>query len=195
MPWIIGTGGWALFVHAPLGTFDLTGAESRFVPAGNALPLDLFIVGSKEPAVLMAEYARITGHAQLPALWTLGYQQSHRTLASREDVLQEATTFREKKLPCDTLIYLGTGFCPSGWNTNNGEFSFNQKVFPDPQGMFDRLHEDHFKVVLHVAYPVGIREMKGAVKDACDPQQRAEVQPSCYWDMHRPVWNSGVDGW
>ena len=107
----------------------------------------------------------------------------------------EAKTFREKKLPCDTMIYLGTGFCPSGWNTNNGEFTFNEKVFPDPKAMFDQLHQDHFKVVLHVAYPTGIREMHGAAKDACDPKQRAETQSSCYWDMHRPLLKTGVDGW
>ena len=70
----------------------------------------------------MAEYARLTGHAEMPPLWSFGYQQSHRTLASREEVLSEAKTFREKKLPCDALIYLGTGFCPSGWNTENGSF-------------------------------------------------------------------------
>ena len=38
----------------------------------------------------MAEYARLTGHAEMPPLWSFGYQQSHRTLASREEVLSEA---------------------------------------------------------------------------------------------------------
>ncbi len=194
VPWIIGTAGWALFFHQPAGAFDLSGAEGTFAPAA-PLPLDVFVTIASEPAAILAEYARITGLPELPALWTFGYQQSHRTLASREEILEEARTFREKKLPCDTLIYLGTGFCPSGWNTNNGEFAFNRKVFPDPKAMFDRLHEDHFKVVLHVAYPTGIREMRGTVKDACDPAERAERQPACYWKMHEPVFALGVDGW
>jgi alpha-glucosidase/alpha-D-xyloside xylohydrolase len=216
VPWLIGTGGWAMYIHQPFGRFDFTGDESRFQPAPAflpgggrgapppqppadistfSLPIDLFFVASRQPAVIMAEWARLTGRPELPALWTFGYQQSHRTLASRDEILQEAKTFREKKLPCDAMIYLGTGFCPSGWNTNNGEFGFNRKVFPDPQAIFDQFHQDHFKVVLHVAYPTGIREMHGAAKDACDPQQRAELQPSCYWDMHRPVLATGVDGW
>ncbi len=195
--WLVGTAGWAIFVHAPYGSFDLTAAEGKFVPPSKegALPLDLFFVASKEPAVLMGEYARITGHPELPPLWSFGYQQSHRTLASREEILAEARTFREKKLPCDTLIYLGTGFCPSGWNTNNTEFTWNSKVFPDPKAMLDQLHRDHFKVALHIAYPVGIREMTASVKDPCDPQRRAETQPSCYWDMHRPLLAAGADGW
>ena len=117
--WLIGTGGWAMFVHQPYGTFDLTGAEGRFTSTRGAqpLPLDLFIVTARDPAQIMAEWARLTGLPEMPPLWALGYQQSHRTLASREEVLSVARTFREKKLPCDALIYLGTGFCPSGWNT------------------------------------------------------------------------------
>jgi alpha-glucosidase (family GH31 glycosyl hydrolase) len=195
IPWVIGTGGWALFFHQSLGAFDFTGPESKLTPARAGQPLDVFLVASRDPAVIMGEYARLTGFPELPALWTLGYQQSHRTLAGREEVLQEAKTFREKKLPCDALIYLGTGFCPSGWNTNNGEFTFNQKVFPDPKAIFDQLHRDNFKVVLHVAYPTGIHEMKGTVADPCDSSRRAETQPSCYWNMHKPVWELGVDGW
>jgi alpha-glucosidase/alpha-D-xyloside xylohydrolase len=143
----------------------------------------------------MGEWTRLTGRPEMPPLWTFGYLQSHRTLAGREAILQEAKTFREKKLPCDAMIYLGTGFCPAGWNTNNGDFTFNQKVMPDPKAMFDQLHQENFKVVLHVAYPVGIREFKGTVRDACDSAKRAELQPSCYWDMHRPVLATGVDGW
>ena len=142
-----------MFVHQPGGTFDLTGgpkASSRRFAGAAALPLDIFIVTAREPARILAEYARLTGHPEMPPLWSLGYQQSHRTLASRDVVLSIAKTFREKKLPCDVLIYLGTGFCPSGWNTGHGSFAFNPTAFPDPKPMLDELHKMHFHVVPHV---------------------------------------------
>jgi alpha-glucosidase (family GH31 glycosyl hydrolase) len=215
IPWLIGTDGWAVYIRQPYGSFDCTGEPIQFHPApalisGSrgapplppptdistfALPIDLFMVVSSDPAVIMAEWERLTGRPELPPRWSFGYHQSHRTLAGRDAVLQEARTFREKKLPCDAMIYLGTGFCPAGWNTNNGDFTFNRKVMPDPQAIFDQLHRDHFKVVLHVAYPTGIREMKGAVGEVCDASRRSEQQASCYWDMHRPVLATGVDGW
>jgi alpha-glucosidase/alpha-D-xyloside xylohydrolase len=184
-----------MFFHQPFGTFDFTGAESSFHPALPAaeLPLDIFVVVSRDPRTIMAEYAGLTGRPELPPLWSLGYQQSHRTLASREEILEEARTFREKKLPCDALIYLGTGFCPSGWNTNNGEFQFNAKVFADPKAMFEQLHQEHFKVALHVV--INARKMRGTVRDACDPKQPVEEQPSCYWTEHRDIFAMGVDGW
>jgi alpha-glucosidase/alpha-D-xyloside xylohydrolase len=195
IPWLIGTSGWAIFFHQPFGTFDFTGPESSFRPASpaTALPLDIFIVVSRDPQTIMAEYAGLTGHPELPPLWSLGYQQSHRTLAGPQQLLEEARTFREKKLPCDTMIYLGTGFCPSGWNTNNGEFQFNQKVFPDPKAIFEQMHQEHFKVALHVV--IKARAMHGTVHDPCDSKQPIEEQPSCYWAEHRDIFSLGVDGW
>jgi alpha-glucosidase (family GH31 glycosyl hydrolase) len=193
IPWIVGTSGWAIFFHQPYGTFDFTGAQGKFQSANPGAALDLFFVASPDPATIMAEYARITGHAEKPPLWSFGYQQSHRTLASREEVLAEAKTFREKKLPCDALIYLGTGFCPSGWNTENGSFVWNSHVFPDPKEMLDELHREHFRAVVHVV--ILSDKLQGTVHDSCEVSRFDEEAASCYWDAHRKDFALGIDGW
>src|SRR5581483_5940259 len=148
----IGTSGWAMFVHSPLGAFDLTGTEGVVEPTKPeaALPMDVFIIGATDPASVMGEYAKITGYPEMAPLWSFGYQQSHRTLGTPEEIMQEAKTFREKKLPCDAMIYLGTDFCPNGWNTHNGEFVWNPKAFPEPEKAIQKLHDEHFKVALHI---------------------------------------------
>lgn len=203
--WLVGTSGWGMFVHHPLGTFDFAGTEGRFTAPGGLLPLDVFITASPDPAEIMREYARITGFAQLPALWTLGYMQSHRTLAGSDEVLSVARTMREKKLPCDALIYLGTEFTPSGWNTRNGEFAWHAGNFPDPQATIKTLHDQHFKAVLHIV--IEGRRLTGTVHEPCTPH---DVVPSgrtpdnrwpddrgvpCYWPYHKPLFDLGVDGW
>jgi len=194
IPWIVSAAGWAIFFHQPFGTFDFSGAESKFQPAASSpLPLDLFFVGSREPATILGEYARLTGHAELPPLWSFGYQQSHRTLASREEILDEAQTFRQKKLPCDALIYLGTGFCPSGWNTANGSFDWNERVFPDPPAILGKFHEQNFRAVLHVV--ILSRELTGTVADPCQISRFDDEQAGCYWDEHLRDFAMGVDGW
>jgi len=194
IPWLIGTSGWAMFVHAPLGRFDLTGKEGRFERwnSETALPLDVFIVAAQEPAQVMREYSRLTGFPHLPPIWALGYQQSHRTLASREEILGVAKTLREKKLPCDVLIYLGTGWCPSGWNRGHGSFTWNAAVFPDPEKMMREMHDMNFKVVLHVVYPP-----KGLYGHAGDKGVPADDQNSAanYWAKHLDVLRLGIDGW
>jgi alpha-glucosidase/alpha-D-xyloside xylohydrolase len=195
IPWIISASGWAMFFHQPYGTFDLTGTEGKLQPAtaGAALPLDVFLVTSPEPAVIMSEYAYITGHPEMAPLWSFGYQQSHRTLASREEILSEAKTFREKKLPCDAFIYLGTGFCPSGWNTENGSFVWNSRVFPDPKEMLDELHRENFHAVLHAV--ILSDKLRSTVHNPCDLSRFDESEASCYWDAHRKDFAMGVDGW
>jgi alpha-glucosidase (family GH31 glycosyl hydrolase) len=203
---VIGTSGWAMYVHQPLGIFDLSAERGRFLAADlhNALPLDLFLIGSDDPKVIMAEYAGITGYPEIAPLWSFGYQQSHRTLGSPEEIMQEAKIFREKKLPCDTLIYLGTGFCPNGWNTDNGEFAWNLRAFPKPSEAINALHEQHFKVVLHAVLEG--HNLTGTVHDACtapplpsgrtpDHRWPPDRLVSCYLPVHKPLFDLGVDGW
>jgi alpha-glucosidase/alpha-D-xyloside xylohydrolase len=203
--WVIGTEGWGMYIHQPLGAFDLTGSEGRLSPLADAPPLDVFITASSDPRVIVQEYARITGYAELPARWTFGYMQSHRTLAGPDEVKWVANTLREKRLPCDALIYLGTEFTPSGWNTRNGEFTWKKENFPNPQQMIDELHAQHFHVVLHAV--IEGRRMTGTVHDACTPDKAVpsgrtpddkwpdDRAVPCYWPYHKPVYDLGIDGW
>jgi alpha-glucosidase/alpha-D-xyloside xylohydrolase len=203
--WLLSTDGWGLFIHQPLGSFDLTGANGVLTPGDAALPTDVFVSASADPKVLMAEYARITGFAELPPLWSFGYMQSHRTLAGPDEINWVARTFREKKLPCDALIYLGTEFTPSGWNTRNGEFGWKSENFPDPKGFIDAAHAQHYKVVLHIV--IEGRRMSGAVGDPCTPDKAVpsgrtpddrwpeDRAVQCYWPYHKPLFDLGVDGW
>jgi alpha-glucosidase (family GH31 glycosyl hydrolase) len=192
IPWLIGASGWGLFFHEPAGRFDLTRETGIFQPHESARGLDIFLLLGDTPSQLLRAWADLTGHPHLPPLWAFGYQQSHRTLASRDEIMQEAKTFREKRLPCDALIYLGTGFCPSGWNTGHGSFIFNREVFPDPAEMIRQLHQQHFKVVLHVVNPP--EDLHGTVADtgtaASEPSDAAR-----YWANHIPLDRTGVDGW
>ena len=202
--WLVGTDGWGMYVHQPLGAFDLTGSVGRVMPASDA-PLDVFVTAASDPKIILAEYARMTGYPELPALWTFGYMQSHRTLAGPDQVRWVARTFRDKQLPCDALIYLGTEFTPSGWNTRNGEFSWKKENFPNPQQMIDELHAQHFRVVLHVV--IEGRRMSGTVHDACTPEKAVpsgrtaddkwpdDRAVPCYWPYHKPVYDLGIDGW
>jgi alpha-glucosidase/alpha-D-xyloside xylohydrolase len=202
--WLIGTEGWGVYIHQPLGSFNMIGGTITFRPSNAALPFDAFIVGSDDPKVIVGEYSRITGYAELPPRWAFGYMQSHRTLAGPDEINWVARTFREKRLPCDALIYLGTEFTPSGWNTRNGEFGWKPENFPDPKKFIEQAHAQHFKVVLHVV--IEGRRMDGAVTDQCTPEKAVpsgrtpddrwpdDRAVACYWPYHKPLYDLGVDG-
>ena len=97
------------------------------------------------------------------------------------------------RLPCDALIYLGTGFCPSGWNTGHGSFRFNPSAFPDPKRMLDELHAMHYHVVPHVV--IRSKTLRGTVHDRSEPGKEYEDHAASYWNAHREVFTLGVDGW
>ena len=221
-PFLVGTDGWAVFAHLPEGQFDLRESQGRFiprqVPQGGA-SLDLFVVSVQNPADALTEYARLTGQPVMPPKWALGYFQSHRTLAGPEEPLQIARAFREKHLPCDALIYLGTGYCTNGWNTGHGSLAFNPNAFA-PENIRS-LHDLNFKVILHVnraprnlfgtsiqpltrpsAFAKATADKPGTLSPSDGERTgvRGEDFDSArhirnYWARHRDIFALGVDGW
>lgn len=196
IPWLMSLSGWGVFIGQPLGAFECTQTDFVFRPVEAYSTRNVFLLLGDGPAEVLKEYARLTGFPHMPPRWALGYMQSHRTLASREEVLNVAKTFREKKLPCDAVIYLGTGFCPSGWNTGHGSFTFNQEIFPDPSAMLRALHDLHLRVVLHVVPPGNFH---GTIADTgAAAEEPGDAAP--YWEKHAALEKMGakemgVDGW
>ncbi|NCF92387.1 MAG: hypothetical protein GWQ05_15735, partial [Verrucomicrobiaceae bacterium] len=174
---LAGTGGWGLFVATPWGDIDLTSKETgTFTPAVPIEPgtvvsrrqqrqgriglpppgwktdvYDVFVFDAHEPAKFMKDVSTISGPAVLPPLWAMGYMQSHRTLENDAQIVSIVDTFRKKQIPVDAVIYLGTGFTPRGWNTNQPSFKFNRGVFKrEPKDVLSDLHTRHVKVVVHM---------------------------------------------
>lgn len=191
IPWLISPEGWGLLIGQPMGTFDLTGEMGVVRSPVATSTRNVYLILGDTAAEILRAYADLTGYPHLPPLWSFGYMQSHRTLATRDEVLGIAKTFREKKLPCDALIYLGTGFCPSGWNTGHGSFTFNTDVFPDPAEMLRQMHAEQFKVVLHVVPPY---DFHGRISDT-GPAAHTPGNAVPYWAEHMPAEQIGVDGW
>lgn len=199
VPFLIGTDGWSLFFHRPYnGRFDLRDAPGQFLPADEpdspkerTLPMDVFVTHVDRPSRALSAYTSFTGTAPMPPKWVLGYIQSHRNLAGPEEVLRVARTFREKNLPVDALIYLGTGFTPDGWNTGHGEFTFNPQTFPRPQAMIDSLHSMNYKIGLHLTRPPD--NLHGSIPPDGAPTDTGHV--ANYWDRHVETFEMGVDGW
>jgi len=192
-PFLIGTDGWALFFHRPFGEFDLRDDKGKFVPRKDTAgkePLELFLTAIHEPADAMAEYYRLTGKPVMPPKWVMGYMQSHRTLAGPEEPIAIAKTFREKKLPCDAVIYLGTGYCPAGWNVGHGTFEFNPKTFPKPEESITALHDLNFRIVLHINQAP--RNMFGtSIAEKSDSPTHIHN----YWAKHAGLVKLHTDGW
>ncbi len=192
IPWLVGTDGWGLFLHEPPGRIELwSKRKGSLVPErGRSLPIDLFVVASEQPAEILRGLAELTGYPSMPPIWKMGYTQSHRSLSGPEAVFDVAEKLRQRRLPCDALCYLGSGFVRSGWNTGHGKFAWNARVFPDPEDTIAKLHAMHFRVMLHVWGPP--KTLHGSVDEPGGAGQADHC--AAYWASHRQV-NRLVDAW
>jgi len=200
VPFLLSAEGWAIFIHRPYNVaFDLRQEPARLEIRPNpreekekACPLDIFVIFNPSPPALLSEYIQLVGRTVMPPRWALGYFQSHRTLAGPQEILEVAENFRKKQLPCDGLIYLGTGYCPAGWNLGHGSLEFNPQTFPEPEKIIQRLHELNFKVILHKNNAP--RTLHGSFPPQPE-EKRGQDHVADYWERHRPVFRLGIDGW
>ncbi len=100
-----------------------------------------FIYGPELLQVAEA-YTKITGSAELPPLWALGYQQCRWSYYPEKRVREIAAEFRKRQIPCD-VIHLDIDYM-EGFRC----FTWSKESFPDPQTMIKDLDAQGFKVVV-----------------------------------------------
>jgi alpha-glucosidase len=88
------------------------------------------------------KYTYLTGTAQLPPKWALGYHQSKWSYYPEAVVKKIGEEFRERKIPCD-VIHLDIDYM-DGYRC----FTWDKDRFPDPKKMINELKEDGFKTVV-----------------------------------------------
>jgi len=90
---------------------------------------------------ILARYADLTGHLQLPPLWALGNQQSRWSYYPDTMVEAVVNEYRKRDLPLD-VVHLDIDYM-NGYRV----FTFNQERFPDPKALTEKLSRQGVKVV------------------------------------------------
>lgn len=154
VPFVIGTKAWGLFVESALPmAFSLGREESDLVevavgagPHGGE-PLTFRLFADKHPLDVTKHYYDVTGYPKLPARWALGpwvWRDENKDQAEVENDLQ---TIRALDL-ATTGIWIDRPYARAV-NT----FDFDPAMFPDAQGMIDKLHAYGFRTALwHTPY-------------------------------------------
>jgi len=87
-------------------------------------------------------YTKLTGVAEMPPMWALGYQQCKWSYYPEDQVLDIANKMRELKIPCDA-IYLDIDYM-DGFRC----FTWDKEKFPDPKGMVANLKSIGFQTMV-----------------------------------------------
>jgi len=100
-----------------------------------------FFYGPKMKEVV-SMYNDLTGKAELPPLWALGYHQCKWSYYPESEFRGIAKKFRQLNIPCDAL-YLDIDYM-DGFKC----FTWNNEYFPDPKKMISDLANDGFKTIV-----------------------------------------------
>jgi alpha-glucosidase (family GH31 glycosyl hydrolase) len=224
VPLLVSSRGYALFFDNPGDAVLAVGRSDHGVrivyTAETGRLVWYFLIGPDLRGV-MREVAGLLGHPPLPPRWALGFLQSTRHFRDTAELSALPRAIREKRIPCDGLIYLSTYGDAWGWNRGVGHLEFQPELWPDPAAVLEEARRQHFEVTTH-EYPV-LHEKSPLFAEAeargyllADGYERAAdpARPSAnyregqryldfsnpevrtwWWDAHRDLVRLGVAGW
>ena len=224
LPLLLSNRGYGLFFDNTSDAVLAVGRSDngvRVVYAAEAGCLTWYFLMGRDLRGVMGEVAELLGRPSLPPRWALGFVQSTRHFEDTAELRALPRTIREKRIPCDGLVYLSSYGEALGWNRGVGHLEFQPELWPDPAALLDEARRQHFEVITH-EYPV-LHEKSPLFADAeasgyllPEGYERAAVTarpPAAYrdgqryidfsnpaarawwWTVHRELRELGVAGW
>jgi alpha-glucosidase len=125
-----GTAYGVFFDNSYRSSFDF-GKESRdyFSFGAEGGELNYYFFAGPQPKQVLEEFTALVGRMPLPALWSLGFQQSRYSYYPEARAREVVRTLREKKIPADAFyldIDYQKGYAP---------FTINREYFPNFEKM------------------------------------------------------------
>jgi len=208
IPMLLSTNGYGLFWDNPSRSrFNNRFMQSLYISSEVADQIDYYFIYGPEFDKIVGAYRELTGAAPLFGRWAYGFWQCKNRYQSQQELLEVAHKYRELHIPVDNIVQ------DWFWWKIMGDFEFNSH-YPDPKGMIDDLHDNHFHLMISV-WPyfdpgsLVYREMdklgyfidrtktaafhpaRMALYDAFSPAAR-----KYYWGlMEKALFNLGADAW
>ena len=95
---------------------------------------------------VIASYRQLTGRVPLFPDWALGYIHCRERFHNQQELLETAVRFRKDSLPMDVIVQDWQYWGRYGWNA----MKFDEKDYPNPTEMVDKLHEQDTRLMVSV---------------------------------------------
>ncbi|MBQ8190876.1 MAG: DUF5110 domain-containing protein [Bacteroidaceae bacterium] len=112
-------------------------------PVASCVDYTLFVGGADD---VIASYRDLTGEVPMLPQWALGYVHCRERYKSQKELLENAATFRQRKLPIDLIVQDWQYWGKYGWNS----MQFDETHYPDPAAMMKSLHDMNMRLMLSV---------------------------------------------
>lgn len=181
----------AIFNDTPEGAYFYTECDPE---------MDFYFLYGGDMDGVIREYRKLTGKAALLPKWAFGYIQSQERYETARELKEIAKAYREKGIGLDCVVLDWCSWPDGQW----GQKSFDEKRFPDPDGMTRELHENHVHFMLSIWPNLdhntdNYKEFKqaGLLLPGCNVYNALSEQGRrMYWQQAREgLYRHGVDAW
>lgn len=112
-------------------------------PVAEAIDYTVFAGTGDE---VIASYRELTGPSPMLPLWAFGYIHCRERYNTQEELLENARTFRDRKIPIDVIVQDWQYWGKYGWNA----MRFDEERYPNPAEMVQKLHEMNMRMMISV---------------------------------------------
>lgn len=146
--------GYGIFFDNSFRTyFDFAGERSdaaSFWAHGGEM--NYYFIAGPQLMDVASRYALLTGRHDMPAMWSLGFQQCKWSYYPESEVREVTSRMRAERIPCDA-IYLDIDYM-EGFRC----FTWDKRRFPDPKRMVADLKTEGFRTVVIIDPGIKIDE-------------------------------------
>ena len=145
IPFFFSNRGYGIFMHtsAPVtADFGQSHAPALKLFMEDETMDYFFFFGS--PKEILQSYTNLTGHPEMPPMWSFGTWMSRITYLSQAEAEEIASQLRAHRIPSD-VIHLDTGWFSTDWEC---DYAFDPERFPDAPGMIRGLLDRGFHISL-----------------------------------------------
>jgi alpha-D-xyloside xylohydrolase len=208
VPLLVSTNGYGIFWNNPSRSLvDNKFVHSLYITSEVADRVDYYFIYGPEADQIIGHYRELTGEVPLFGRWAYGFWQCKNKYQAQTEIEGVAAKYRALHIPVDNIVQ------DWFWWVTMGEMKWNPK-YPDPQGMINKLHDEHFHLMVSV-WPFfrpgtseydqfdkngwfiaktlvgGFHPLGQALYDPTNPEARAQ-----YWkNIDTALFEKGVDAW
>lgn len=144
IPFLLSSRGYGFLWNNPaLGKVELSEKHTLWM-ADSTPQIDYWVTAGETPAGILNNYADATGHAPLLPEWACGFWQSKLRYRTQEEVLGVAREYQRRGLPLSVIVIDALHWAL------HGDWCFDSKRWPDPEGMVQKLQEMGVKPMVSI---------------------------------------------
>lgn len=157
VPFYMTNRGYGVFVNHP-GPVDFEVATEKVSRVQFSVPgqsLEYFVIYGPTPREVLEKYTALTGRAALPPAWTFGLWLTTSFTTNYDE--KTCTEFIQGMADRDLPLHVFHFDCFWMREFNWCDFKWDERTFPDPEGMLKRLKERDLKICVWINPYIGQR--------------------------------------